>query len=101
MPSPRRSRYEWQDIITTYRASGMTAAQFAKEHHLNIHTFRYWTHAINIAKDMRKNTMKFVELKWTKQTPPPITVVLPSSVQLHIQHHASCEQVTSLINALL
>ena len=63
MPSPRRSRYEWQDIITTYRASGMTAAQFAKEHHLNIHTFRYWTHAINIAKDMRKKYNEICRIK--------------------------------------
>ena len=38
MPSPRRSRHEWKEIITSYRSSGLTSSRFAKEKGLNVHT---------------------------------------------------------------
>ena len=101
MASPRRSRHEWKEIITSYRSSGLTTPQFAKEEGLNVHTLRYWLNTLNLAKELSQKPERFVELKWTEQTTAPIMVVLPNGIQIHIQSDASCEQVYNLTQSLL
>jgi hypothetical protein len=39
MPYVRRSREQWKAIITQQQASGLSIAQFCREHHLKYSTF--------------------------------------------------------------
>ena len=40
--SKKRTAEEWRQIIEAWRASGLTQKVFAAQHHLTLHSLRWW-----------------------------------------------------------
>jgi hypothetical protein len=47
MPSPRRSRAEWSQLVAAWRASGALSGDYARLHGLNHNTFVWWCSRFN------------------------------------------------------
>ncbi|MFC7063128.1 IS66 family insertion sequence element accessory protein TnpA [Halobacillus seohaensis] len=41
----------WEDRLMHFQESGQTAKEWCNNHHINIHTFRYWKREIQVSAD--------------------------------------------------
>ncbi|MCP5458761.1 MAG: hypothetical protein H6971_03900 [Gammaproteobacteria bacterium] len=60
----RRTARQWAEIITQYRASGLSDTLFCREHGLTLRTFRKWKYRnpVTQQKPAAKTQGAFVEL---------------------------------------
>jgi transposase-like protein len=102
MSVPRRSRAEWHELVAAWKRSGLSCAEYARQHDLNAHTFSWWRS--EVARDRgRAPELNLVPVT-TAAVPPlgePIEVALPGGVVVRVPDEADPTRVARLVRALV
>ena len=90
----KKSRHFWEQHVTQFRDSGLSKAQYCREHQLTYHQFIYWVPQFSPVSDESSTsvtTNRFLPLTLTQSTQPSeLEITLPSGVQINgITEHTS------------
>jgi hypothetical protein len=102
MPSPRRSRAEWSQLVAAWRASGTLSGDYARLHGLNHNTFAWWCSRFN--QEETRSPIRLVPVRATESavaSSPTIEVALPSGVVVRVPADADPSRAALLVRALV
>jgi transposase-like protein len=92
-------------LVAQWRASGASAASFARRHHIPAWTFWYWCRKLSAESRMIGSDgtplATFVPVRMAVEPDTPaIEIVLSGGEHLHVRPGASAELVRAVITAL-
>jgi hypothetical protein len=97
----RGAREKWAAHVQRWRASGLTAGEFARRVGINAGTLRWWSSRLKRAPlegtKAAMSPLTFVEVTRAVQS-DPIEVVLPSGVRLRIPPDFEAAAVERLLD---
>jgi len=100
----RASRAEWSKRVSRWRASGLTAREFASRNGINVTTLRYWSSRLGRASDDPSTSslspLTFVEMTGAVIAREPIELALPSGVRLRVPHDFDAGALERLLDVL-
>ncbi len=94
------TRETWAARVGKWRASGLTAREFAQREGLNESTLRWWSS--RLGRDVRSvavSPLTFVEMTGAAR-PEPIDVVLTSGVRLRVPQDCDAAVLDRLLDVL-
>ena len=96
----RETRDTWATRIAEWRASGLTAREFARREGINESTLRWWSSRLGrLAKSAAVSPLTFVEMTGAVR-PEPIDIVLTSGVRLRVPQDFDAAAFERLLGAL-
>jgi transposase-like protein len=100
MPRPRRSREQWFELISAWRASGSSGVDFAREHGLNPNTFAWWRSELSRTGRSMPLTLVPITAVSASVSTEPLEVVLPGDIRIRVPESTDPTWVARLIQAL-
>lgn len=100
----RRTKEEWDKIITTWKTSGLPMSAYCRKNSIS-----YWTFRENKLKRDTSDGSDHSEKGLVRISPPPkpvepasppITVILPDGIKLVIPDHFKTETLQKVIDVL-
>lgn len=106
MSQPRRSRSDWQALVRDWRASQLSAAQFARRRRLDPRRLRWWAWCLRQAEAAPTPTdlLSFVELPATApradNDADRVELVLANARRLHFATTIDVDRLARIVAAL-
>ena len=83
----KHDRHFWEQHVTQFKDSGLSKAQYCREHQLTYHQFIYWVPQFSRLDDKSPEaviTNRFVPVGLTQSTlPAELEITLPSGIQIN------------------
>jgi len=88
----------WQAQVSSWRRSGLSQAQFCRDHNLKIREFGYWKRKFSRSS----SAVSFVPLRVKSQSvaPSPLGLVLESGLRIEVREGFSPGALKDLIHTL-
>jgi hypothetical protein len=100
----RTPRAEWSKRVARWRASGLTASEFASRHGFNVTTLRWWSSRLGRASKASPTSslspLTFVEMTGAVLSREPIELALPSGVRVRVPHDFDAGALERLLDVL-
>lgn len=101
----RRSRAEWGEHVAAWRQSGLPAAEYARQHGLNVNTFSWWRSQLGRegADDAERLTLLPLNIPMAAERTPStaVEVVLPHGIVVRVPDVTAPSRVADLVRALV
>jgi transposase len=97
----RRSRDDWRAHVAAWQRSGMTSAEYARQHGLHPKTFRWWRSELRRHDRAPSNTLTLVPVKAVPPAAEPVEVTLPGGLVVRVPEQADPARVAQLVRALV
>jgi len=88
----------WQSQVSSWRRSGLSQAQFCRDHNLKVRDFGYWKRKFSRSS----NAVSFVPLRVQSSlsAPSPLGLVLDSGLRVEVREGFSPGALKDLIHTL-
>ena len=97
----RRTQQEWLSLFQQHEQSGLTAAEFCRERHLNAKYFSKRKWDLNWKAKSSESAKAFVQVNRTEVSPSPASIQLTlGQTQLQLPQTIAPNWVAMLIKAL-
>jgi hypothetical protein len=91
------TRTKWQSTVRRWRASGLTAPEFASRERLNVSTLRWWSSRLS----QPENAAGFVEVQLpTMPATPTLTIVLRDGLRIEVSESFDADLLRRVVAAL-
>jgi hypothetical protein len=84
------------DLVSQWRKSGMSQAEFSAANNITIHTFKYWLYKVETKKD-KSSGKRFIQLNSMVAPQDVFIIRYPNGVELHSPVQVSVAVLKSLI----
>jgi hypothetical protein len=89
----KRKAEKMLKLISAWRDSGLTQAEFAKSHKIKLHMFRYW---VTRSRQLKTDTSGFLELN---SIPAELIFLrFPNGVELSVPSNTPVSFIRELVN---
>jgi len=98
----RRAKHNsWQGHIRGWKLSGLSQAEYCREHRLSIKCFGYWKRKVS-KSELRASLVEVTELKASQIFSPPIPLFLTigGRYRIEIEHGFDSETLVRLLRVL-
>ncbi len=84
-------------LVEQWQQSGLSQQAFAREHHLNVFTLRYWINKKHRQQNGQSEYSGFVQLGNLIES-GKIILRYPNGIELHLPLHAPVSLIKNLVN---
>ena len=95
--SKEEKRQQMLMLVEQWHQSGMSQQAFAREHHINVFTLRYWIKKKQQQQNEKYESSGFVQLNNLIGS-EGVILRYPNGVELQLPLHAPVSMIKSLIN---
>ena len=81
----QQRKTKWQAEIEAWKSSGLNVAQYCRDHHLNLHQFKYWQYQFAPETKRIKKPSKETVISFN-----PVEVIQPSMALTNAQTKQDC-----------
>jgi len=97
----RRTEQEWLSLFKQHEQSGLTAAEFCRQHHLNAKYFSKRQYDLNWKTISGPTPQSFVQVKRPEQKVLPSSIqLIMGPVQLNLPERIDSHWLATLVKAL-